>query len=261
MVLLERPKFRFLSWSDSHGSFRVEFRDLILMEVSELNGIPRFIVRSVCKQYSSCNCAFKIRTWCRLIHWLFNKDFDQQIQWIRDIHCVFTLLESKIKIYVGVNGDICVNLEFRNSLLELGCFAGSIVVPTILLFFRCFFWRSGLLECWIQSYVRGHCLAVLSGLGRRYTHPERWIHLPFRGHWPYRLRSNHGNCFRTNDWQLSIYPRRRIPAFIPHGIKASLCDLRRPGLYVRHMPCSTFMDLFGTSMTDPKSNDRQWLLW
>ncbi len=25
-------------------------------------------------------------------------------------------------------------------------------------------------------------LAVLSGLGRRSTHPERWIHLPFRGH-------------------------------------------------------------------------------
>jgi hypothetical protein len=25
-------------------------------------------------------------------------------------------------------------------------------------------------------------LAVLSGLGRRYTHPGRWIHLPFRGH-------------------------------------------------------------------------------
>jgi hypothetical protein len=68
-------------------------------------------------------------------------------------------------------------------------------------------------------------LAVLSGLGCRYTHPGRWIHLPFRGHWPYRLRSNNGSCSRTNDWQLSIYPRRRIPAFIPHGIKASLCGV------------------------------------
>jgi hypothetical protein len=37
------------------------FRDLILMEVSELNGIVRFIVRSVCKQFCSCKCAFKIR--------------------------------------------------------------------------------------------------------------------------------------------------------------------------------------------------------
>ena len=25
-------------------------------------------------------------------------------------------------------------------------------------------------------------MAVLSGLGRRYTQPGRWIHLPFRGH-------------------------------------------------------------------------------
>jgi hypothetical protein len=38
------------------------FRDLILVEVSELNGIVRFIVRSVCKQFCSCKCAFKIRT-------------------------------------------------------------------------------------------------------------------------------------------------------------------------------------------------------
>jgi hypothetical protein len=33
------------------------FRDLILMEVSGLNGIVRFIVRSVCKQFCSCQCA------------------------------------------------------------------------------------------------------------------------------------------------------------------------------------------------------------
>jgi hypothetical protein len=35
--------------------------DLILMKVSELNGIVRFIVRSVCRQFCSCKCAFKIR--------------------------------------------------------------------------------------------------------------------------------------------------------------------------------------------------------
>ncbi len=70
-------------------------------------------------------------------------------------------------------------------------------------------------------------LAVLSGLGSHYTHPRRWIHLPFRGHWPYRFtsRSNSGSCSRPNNWQLSTYPRRRIPAFIPHGMKASLSEL------------------------------------
>ncbi len=115
------------------------FCDLILMEVSELNSIVRFIVRSVCKQFCSCKWAFKIRIWCRLILWLFSKNFDQQIQWIRDILFVFDFQESRIKIYVGVNGDICVSLELRNSLLELGCFAGLMVVPTILLFFCSFF--------------------------------------------------------------------------------------------------------------------------
>jgi hypothetical protein len=63
------------------------FRDVVLMEVSELDGIVtivRIIVKSVCKQFGSCSCAFNIRIWCRLIHWLLSKDFEQGIQWIRD---------------------------------------------------------------------------------------------------------------------------------------------------------------------------------
>ncbi len=85
-------------------------------------------------------------------------------------------------------------------------------------------WRSGLLDLiWILDTFGAIGLAVLSGLGCRYTHPGCWIHLPFRGHWPNRLRSNNGSCSRTKDWQLSTYPRRRIPAFISHGIKAGLC--------------------------------------
>ncbi len=34
---------------------------------------------------------------------------------------------------------------------------------------------------------------------------------------------NHGRIKLHHDRQLSTYPQRRIPAFIPHGIKASLC--------------------------------------
>ncbi len=70
-----------------------------------------------------------------------------------------------------------------------------------------------------------------------------WIHLPFRGHWPYRLRSNNGSCSRTNDWQLSIYPRRRIPAFVPHGIKANLCVLFESGIECRNF--DAIVVLFG----------------
>ena len=69
---------------------------------------------------------------------------------------VWYLKESKIKICVGVDGDICVKLWFWNSLLEIGCFADLMVGSSILLFFRCFFWRSGPVECWIRSYVRSH---------------------------------------------------------------------------------------------------------
>ncbi len=81
--------------------------------------------------------------------------------------------------------------------------------------------------------------AVLSGLGRHSTHPWRWSHLPFRGHWPYRLRSNNiGSCSRTNEWQLSTYPQHRIPALIPHGIKASVCCLQRVS-WSEWGPCPT----------------------
>ena len=31
-------------------------------------------------------------------------------------------------------------------------------------------------------------LAILSSLGRRYTHPASWFHPSFRGHWPYWFR-------------------------------------------------------------------------
>ena len=36
-----------------------------------------------------------------------------------------------------------------------------------------------------------------------------------------RRRQLLGTCSRTNVWQFPTYPRRRIPAFLPFGIKAS----------------------------------------
>ncbi len=76
-------------------------------------------------------------------------------------------------------------------------------------------------------------LAVPSGLGRRYTHPGRWVHLPFRDHWPYWFRSINSSCSRTNDWQLYTNFRRRTPTFIPYGNKASLCGKHRKSLRKR----------------------------
>jgi hypothetical protein len=54
-------------------------------------------------------CALLNRIRYRLIYWLFKQDFDQKIPWIRNILFVFNFEESKIKIYVGVAGVICVN--------------------------------------------------------------------------------------------------------------------------------------------------------
>ena len=60
--------------------------------------------------------------------------------------------------------------------------------------FHGFFWRSDLLEHWIQSYVWDIVLAVLAGLGRSWTHPESWLYLLFHGHWPYQFRRDNSGC-------------------------------------------------------------------
>ena len=49
------------------------------------------------------------------------------------------------------------DFEFGNALLAFGRFAGSTMGSDMLIFFRDFPWRSGLLEYWIQWYVRGYC--------------------------------------------------------------------------------------------------------
>ena len=57
------------------------------------------------------------------------------------------------------------------------------------------------------------------------TLPGSWLHLSFRGHRPYRFRSDDCSCSRTNAWQFPTYPRRRIPAFLPFSLKAGrVCD-------------------------------------
>ena len=97
-------------------------RDLNLKEVSELNGINRIIVRSVCKQVDRANglSIFQFdAVWfisqfdaVRLIDFS-TIDFDRWVQWIRHICYVFNFRKSKIKIYVGVNSIIVSILSFE----------------------------------------------------------------------------------------------------------------------------------------------------
>ncbi len=53
------------------------FRDLNLMKVSELNGIVRYIVRSVCRKFACANVLS--------IFEFDAKDFDHRIQWFTNI--------------------------------------------------------------------------------------------------------------------------------------------------------------------------------
>ena len=55
------------------------FRDLFLMDASEMNNIACFIVRPACKRFCSSICGFNIRIRYNMPHRLFNKDFDQWI--------------------------------------------------------------------------------------------------------------------------------------------------------------------------------------
>ena len=136
------------------------------------------------------------------------------------------------------------------------------------------FWRLGLLENWIQSYVWDIALAVLSGLERRSTHPESWHHLSFRGHWPCRCTSQAQQSWspRPYFWPSSTYPRRRIPEFwsmIIQQVCSCLCaGVLECKLYVEtlcyiaccflrliscmefHRICSTLYKMLDTSFVD-----------
>ena len=83
----------------------------------------------------------------------------------------------------GLYDDIVLLLKFetrcsssaskqaiRQSAKQWSCTAAAALqiqrwAPTVLFLFLDFFWRSGLLEYWIQSYVLGIALAVLQRLG------------------------------------------------------------------------------------------------
>ena len=89
--------------------------------------------------------------------WLMNS-----VDWNK--HFAFNPKNSKVK-------NLCWSLWLGNMLLELGSFAGSMMGSDILLFLCNFFWRSSLLEYWIQSYVLGHCFGCSLLLGTQLNSP------------------------------------------------------------------------------------------
>ena len=115
-----------------------------------------------------------------------------------------------------------------NALLDFSFFACLMMVKTILLFFRDFFWRSvRMLDTIVFS---GSLLSLFSPAwdAVKLVLPRCWLHLSFRCHWPCRFRSDDGSCLELApglmfDHFLPIpdaESRRRIPAFLTFSIKA-----------------------------------------
>jgi hypothetical protein len=141
------------------------------------------------------------------------------------------------------------------------------VGPTILLFFCCFFCRSDLLRCWhcwVRSYLRGHWFGCSfrpgtplyspwmldsSALSWSLTLPIKGHRIPafkkipffyvlyhqsserYPGHTARAPPLSRGGRVQTGDQTTaSPMPWPLGHAFIPHGIKASLCAGRRGAL-------------------------------
>ena len=107
----------------------------------------------------------------------------------RDRPFVFDPKDPRSNIYVEVYDGIVPVVSFE-ALLEFGRFADSMAGPDgaalLLLLFFCSSSSEISAEdqvCWKNGYdpMRGGtALAALSGLGRRFTHPESWLRLcPF----------------------------------------------------------------------------------
>ncbi len=130
------------------------------MEDSELDEIARIIVRSVSKRFCSCVCAVNMQIRCRLIHRLFNKDFGQQIQWIRDILFVFIFKNPRSRFMLEL---IVIFVSIQNFETRCSNLAASLVQWLVRQY--CYSFAAASFEdrvcqnagpCWIQSYVRSH---------------------------------------------------------------------------------------------------------
>ncbi len=91
----------------------------------------------------------------------------------------------------------CFNAQYRSTFLRLRFLAGDLSCQD-----------SG---CSVESVrvvlsVSPAWEAVALTLGDR-------LHLPIRGPRPYRFGSDNRSCSRTNAWQFSTFPRRRLRAF------------------------------------------------
>ena len=139
--------------------------------------------------------CFQLSNMTQFDSWTFQQSFWSMDFMDWDSHFVFNPKDSRSKIYVEVYDGIVsiLNLETRCS----SSAASQIQwwVPTVLFFFWDFFWRSGLLEYWIQSYVRGHCFGCSLRHGMPFNSPCKLAN--FTWIWTYKTQG-------LTDYQLTV---------------------------------------------------------
>ena len=144
---------------------------------------------------------------------IFRKDFDRWVQWIGDSYSVFNFWKSKVKIYVGVDAIIVSILNFDTLCLIsalLRWFDDGSDNTALLLWFLLNIRSVNILDTTVRS---GSFVWLFSQAwdAVKPTLPGDWPYLSFRGHWPYRVRSDDGSCSRTNAWQFSYLSPTQNP--------------------------------------------------
>ena len=134
---------------------------------------------------------------------------------------VFNPNDQRLKMYVEVYDGIVSILNFErhsssSAALQIQWWS---LGPTVLSFFWDFFWRSGLSESWIQSYVLGYCFGCSLRPGTPINSPWNSASSVLLLSLTLAIKARQSWLPRPYAWPSSSYPQRGIPAFLSMEIK------------------------------------------
>ena len=148
------------------------------------------------------------------LRWIWSSKLQFSCGW--SLHCVFDMTDcccfwKMVLCWFGLLGRFawsklicCFNAEYRWAFLRLSFLAGG--------------------ASWQDSGCSVESIRVVWSVFPAWEAVELTLggclHLPVRGPRPYRFGSDNRGCSRTNAWQFSTFPRRRLPAFLS---EASTC--------------------------------------
>ena len=132
-----------------------------------------------------------------------------------DSYFVFIPKDPRSKIYVEVYDGIVLIWIWKRVAQALQI---QWWVRTVMFFFWDFLGRSGLLENWIQPYIRRHCCSCSLRPGTLLNSPCKLASSPLVVIDPKDIGWQQW-LPRPDAWPSSTYPQSRIPAFLPMVIK------------------------------------------